>query len=308
MIKSLLYDYEEEQPGVLSHVRELVGDIGEAQAITPDIACRTGVVGLDGAFHGVPAGITLIFGEPGVGKTALLGALLSAAQKSGKSVALAQTEYFDGPYFSAMGVDLGRLPLIPFEDREVFSEACIDFISQDNAVLAVDSISGFRPWEEDRGAWNELVYEFAQIIQDTRGRGSAVVLTSHVRAKRSLMQGKTFAGGTMSATRNLGRLVDLELELSREDVSDARYTMLVKVLSSAISKPGVWAEVPVIKGKGIDIRQDLLDTALAAGVITQRGAWYYLKGVRLGSGKEAAADRLFNDKELISRAVRSLYR
>jgi recombination protein RecA len=58
------------------------------------------------------------------------------------------------------------------------------------------------------------------------------------------------------------------------------------------------AEFNILFDKGIDSQGSLLETAESLGVVTRRGAYYYLGEQKLGQGKDKAAAALAEDSKL----------
>jgi recombination protein RecA len=50
--------------------------------------------------------------------------------------------------------------------------------------------------------------------------------------------------------------------------------------------------------RGISYEGDLLDLAATANIVEKSGAWYSYKETRLGQGREAAKNFLFENKDL----------
>jgi recombination protein RecA len=75
----------------------------------------------------------------------------------------------------------------------------------------------------------------------------------------------------------------------------------VKVVKNKLAPPFQLAEFDILYGSGIDAMADLLDMAVAQGVIEKRGAYLALDGETLAQGREKARDLLANDSALRER-------
>ena len=68
-----------------------------------------------------------------------------------------------------------------------------------------------------------------------------------------------------------------------------------------VAPPFRKAEITIVFGKGIDTEGEILDVALEAGIIENKGAYYYYNGERLAQGMNRLKDlleaepRLYNE-------------
>src|SRR5690606_30651486 len=66
----------------------------------------------------------------------------------------------------------------------------------------------------------------------------------------------------------------------------------VKVVKNKTAAPFREAEFDVVFGKGVSYAGDILDLAVAKGVVEKSGAWYSYGEERLGQGRENAKEHL----------------
>jgi recombination protein RecA len=274
------------------------------------IATQTGVISIDMEIGGgLPAGLIELFGDESVGKTALLGQTIAFAQQTGLETMLLASELFDHDYYKRLGVDLTRLVLVPGgtdDPEEVMLQFLVD---HPRSLLGIDSITALRFEDEQPGEWNECMFGMLQRLKEQTTARSCVVVVSQVRARRSADHRRAFAGGTESASRRLTDLFSLRLELSRQEVTDKHYSMLVNVVRNTLAQPASLIEVPAEKGAGIDVNLDLIRVARKLGLIERRGPQYYFKEFYLGIGERGAADTLVYDPDIqlrIFEAIASL--
>jgi recombination protein RecA len=59
-------------------------------------------------------------------------------------------------------------------------------------------------------------------------------------------------------------------------------------------------EFSILYGKGIDEHGCVLDVALEAGILTQKGAWIYYEGELFSQGRENAINQLRENEEVFN--------
>lgn len=292
--------FEDENPTAVRRMTDILGPgYNQERAVKAAVGTRTGIPRLDLALYGgLPSGVTEIFGPQSVGKTALLGAILAGAQQQGKSTALVATEDLDSEYWQALGVDLHKLLIFQTEDARDIADLSANFLREPHSVLGIDSISALRIMEEDDIGpledyikWKDMVLDLLKQVNEKVSIHSALVVTSQVRARKSVDPAKTFAGGTESASRGVLEEFQTRLELSRRDVQDKQYTMVVNVIANVFGPPAKLIELPVVKGTGVDLDLDLIELAVEFGLIEKKGSWYFIID-KFYHGAYAAAEAL----------------
>lgn len=271
-----------------SVVNGLLGNVSKPQKTERDIALRTGVASLDAVLGGgLPSGITELFGGMSVGKTAAIAAITRTSQRDGLEVLYAPTESREEPYLERLGVDLSNLAVV-FSREPEFLEACLEdfFKTGKRRLVVLDSINAVGPYDQGQFVWNEWAYDFLLRIRDCIPPGSALVLTSQARMQRA--PDGSFEKQEESASRRVTDMYDVRLELLKTKIQEKRYTLIAHVVANVNRKPGLHVELPVYKGCGIEVERDLIWAAVKAGVIRQKGSWYYYDIERLGNGIEEA--------------------
>jgi RecA/RadA recombinase len=263
------------------------------------VATQTGIFSFDlSSGGGLPPGLIEIYGPKSVGKTALLGQILSFAQRTGMSTALVAAEYFDEPYFRGLGVDTTALPLIRSGSEDV-EDLMLDFVrTQRRGILAIDSVTAVRLEDEQPGEWNEFMLSLLSRMRSLLSVESCVVMTSQIRVKRSADPRRYFGGVVDSASRRLADLFSMRLELSRSEVTDKTYRLAINIVSNTLGPPATIVEVPAKKGSGVDLTLDLVRVAQKTQVIERRGPKYYFGSFYLGIGEQGAAVTLRYDSDL----------
>ncbi len=72
----------------------------------------------------------------------------------------------------------------------------------------------------------------------------------------------------------------------------------IKVVKNKVAAPFKRAEVDLIFGRGICKELDLIDAAIACGVIQQSGSWLAYEGEKLGQGRDNCLKILEEDSKL----------
>jgi hypothetical protein len=298
----LLKTFVQQHPEVSQRLAAIFGDEAALErGVRQGTSCWTSIPSLDTILGRLPLGIVDLNGPESAGKTGLLFEIGASAQKEGRPVIFWANETIDVPYMERIGMDTKHLPvLLGIEGEEDF----FDFArSHEDAVLLLDSFTALRPkGEKALTDWNDMAWDFLRRLRTELQDGSCVVMTSQVRAKLG-------SRGTRSASRRFEDLFDTQLELSREEVSEKWYEMLVNVKAHTITVPHRYTRLPFVKGMGVDKELDAIRCAVNLGVITQKpGGWLSLLDVvNLGQGEAQAVQKIHRDKELRERILALIY-
>lgn len=281
---------DDDYPNATERLDSIVGSGGRKKAHTP-IAMMTGIASLDLFLGGgLPAGLVEIFGDPGVGKTALLAHVIAQAQRDGKTVLLAASEYLDLPYLYGIGVQDNLLVLKGGAEDPV--STMTSFLKEnDNALLAIDSVTAIQT-DDDELSWNEMMLWFFKKLNHYIGPRKCVVMTSQVRTKKSAVPGRSFSHGTESASRRLVDLFSTRLHLSTTEEKTTEYVLEVDIVSNILGRPGQVIALPAEKGTGINTGMDLLELAMANGIVDQKGSRFYHNEQMIGHGRTTAAKNI----------------
>ena len=274
----------------MEEAERLVAELIEERKVTVGRSTDTGILSLDLALGGgLSGGVVEVYGDASAGKTSLLYRILAQAQQDNYSTLLCSSEYLDLAYARNLGVDLDRLFLFSRNTAEhVFVDALGLMKDQPRTVLAIDSATAFRPTDDDPGQWGRLVEYFLSMLPHYLCGSSCVVMVNQVRMPPGLDpdRSKFFANTPDSAARKIASHFSARLELSRSEVSEDRYQMVVNVVRNILAPPGIVLELPFVKGKGVDKELDLVRTALKP-----KGSWYTVNGQTV-QGEELAASAL----------------
>ncbi len=264
------------------------------EAHVAQAALPTRVPSLDIALGGgYPYGLVELWGQESVGKTALLGHAMVAAQQAGRDVALICTEYLDIPYFQVIGVDASRLFVVrPFEDNLIgpgLEEFALGFTSVPGNVLIIDSLTATRKLIQEDTEWNAMALDLVDTLAHSSDPSSLTLVSSQVRTK--YFQGRPTAR-MRSASSRLLDMFSASLELSRSGVQESEYTLCIDVKANVLARPGRYIEVPATKGGGVKVEQDLLDRLVDIGSLERAGNYWHVDTATLGPGYRQAAVQL----------------
>lgn len=203
--------------------------------VTPDVAPRisTGMAELDRVLGGglTPGSVTLIGGDPGIGKsTLLLQAVVHCAgsipvlyvtgEESAAQVAMRATR---------LGADAGAVQLL--------AETCVERIvatatEAAPSIMVVDSVQTMftETLQSAPGAVAQLRESAAQLVRHAKATGTAIFLVGHVTKE-----------GTIAGPRVLEHMVDTVLYFENDLGSRYRVIRAVKNRFGAVNELGVFA-------------------------------------------------------------------
>jgi recombination protein RecA len=277
----------------------------------PDRGVRvlpTGSLALDAALGigGYPRGrIVEIYGPESSGKTTLTLHALYEAQKAKGVAAFIDAEHaFDPNYARNIGVDINRL-LISQPDNGEQALEIVETLTRSGAVdvVVVDSVAALTPKAEIEGDMGDAHMGLqARLMSQALRKLTAVayrtetliIFINQLRHKIGVVFGnpETTTGGNAlkfyaSVRLDVRRIGPLKIG---EDLVGSKTR--VKVVKNKCAPPFREAEFDIRWGTGIDISGDLLDFAVACGVVEKSGAYLSFRGETLGQGREKAREAI----------------
>jgi recombination protein RecA len=296
------------------------------EALEPVEAVPTGSLLLDEALGigGYPRGrITEIYGPESSGKTTLSLHAIAEAQAAGGVAAFIDAEHaFDLRYAKKVGVDLQRL-LVSQPDSGEQALEIADILAKSQAVdlIVIDSVAALVPRAEIEGEMGDshmglharLMSQALRKLNGTVAKGnSTLIFINQLRQKIGVVFGnpETTTGG-----HALKFYASVRLDVRRIGKVTVGDTQIgnrtrVRVVKNKCAPPFAEAEFDIRWGSGIDRLGDLVDAALASGLLEKSGSHLSFEGKSLAHGREKARELLSQDMDfcavLFERTTRAL--
>ncbi len=283
----------------------------------------TGSIGLDRALGvgGLPFGrIVEIFGPESSGKTTMTLHAIAQAQAAGKVAAFIDAEHaLDLGYAKALGVDPTRL-LVSQPDCGEDALQIAEEVAKSGEVglIVIDSVAALTPRVELDGEMSDaqvgvqarlMGKALRKLTACANQSGTTIIFINQLRQKIGVMFGssETTTGGNA-----LKFYASVRLDIRRiSTLKDSKGAAIanrtrVKVIKNKMAPPFGVCEFDICYGRGVCREGEVIDYAVAAGVIDKSGAWYSFEGERLGQGRENVKLALKNDKALSDRVEAAL--
>jgi len=292
--------------------------LGE-RAVEPVSVIPTGSLAIDEALGvgGFPRGrIVEIFGPESSGKTTLTLHAIAETQAQGGVAAFIDAEHaFDLRYARGIGIDLKKL-LVSQPDCGEQALEIAEALTRSGAVdlIVIDSVAALVPKAEIEGdmgdahmglqarLMSQALRKLTAIANKTQ---TTLIFINQLRQKIGVVFGnpETTTGGNAlkfycSVRLDVRRIGKVQLG---ESLVGNRTR--VKVVKNKVAPPFTEAEFDIRWGTGIDQGADLIETALACGVLEKSGTHFTFAGKSIGQGRDKARDNLLVTPELYA-AVR----
>jgi DNA repair protein RadA/Sms len=220
--------------------RGRIGYAGEARVrllreVTSEETPRTatGLGEFDRVLGGglVPGSVTLIGGDPGIGKSTLLLQMLALTQSHLRGLYVTGEESLEQVHLRAQRLGL------PAGDLAVLAETCVERMialaaAEQPQLIVVDSIQTVftETLTSAPGSVSQLRESAAALVRYAKDTGTALVLVGHVTKE-----------GTIAGPRVLEHMVDTVLYFQDETTSRFRVIRAVKNRFGAVNELGVFA-------------------------------------------------------------------
>lgn len=295
--------------------RGTVMRMGE-DARVPVEVIPTGSYGLDRALGcgGLPRGrVVEIYGPESSGKTTLATLVMAEAQRMGGIAAIIDAEHaFDRAYAEQLGVDTDNLLLAQPDNGEQALEIAEQLIRSGAVdVVVIDSVAALTPKAEIEGEMGDskVGLQARLMSQGLRKLTSVVaqnrtlcIFINQLREKIGVMFGnpETTPGGLALKFYASVRLDIRRVTAIKDKDEVVGYQTRVKVVKNKVAPPFRKAEFDLLFGQGINREGEVLDAALAAGVMTKSGAFYKYGGECIGNGRERTVAFMREHPELLA--------
>jgi recombination protein RecA len=277
---------------------------------------ETGSLALDLALggRGFPRGRVIeVYGPESSGKTTLALHTVASLQKDGGVAAFIDAEHaLDPTWAKRLGVNIDDLLVSQPDSGEQALEIC-EMLVRSGAVdiIVVDSVAALIPRAEIEGEMGDShvglqARLMSQALRKLTGAISkshcTVIFINQIREKIGVMFGspETTPGGRALKfyasvrvdIRRIGALKDGDQHIGNH--------VRAKIVKNKVAPPFRQAEFDIMFDEGISLTGDLVDLAVAEGVVDKSGAWFSYGDVRLGQGRENAKRFLKENPELIT--------
>jgi len=298
--------------------------LGEAAKFMTDEVISTGSLSLDLALGvgGIPKGrVTEIYGPESSGKTTLALHLVAEVQKAGGTAAFCDAEHALDPDFARrIGVNIDEL-LISQPDFAEQTLEITDYLVRSGAIdlVVVDSVAALVPKAELDGDMGDthvglqarLMSQALRKLAASISRSqTAVIFINQIREKIGVMFGnpETTSGGRALKFYSSVRIDIRRVEGIKQGTEMVGNRVRARVVKNKVAPPFRVGEFDIMFTRGISKEGDLLDLGVTGGSIKKSGAFYSFGELRLGQGREAAKEFLYQHPEIakeIEQIIRS---
>ncbi len=268
----------------------------------------SGSVGVDRALGvgGLPMGrIIEIFGPESSGKTTMALHAIQTVQQRGGVAAFVDAEHaLDPRYARALGINLEEL-LVSQPDNGEQALEIVETLIRSGAVdlVVVDSVAALVPKAEIEGEMGDAhmglqARLMSQAMRKVTGHAAkskaTIIFINQTRQKIGVVFGnpETTTGGNALKFYCSVRLDIRRVGAVKDGENVVGNRVRVKVVKNKIAPPFRETEFDILYGKGVSVSGELIDLGLERGFIEKSGAWYTMKGERLGQGRERAREWL----------------
>jgi recombination protein RecA len=287
--------------------------LGESTALDVQ-GVSTGALSLDIALggRGFPRGrIIEIFGPESSGKTTIALHAVASAQRLGGVAAFIDAEHaLDPSWAKRLGVNIDELLVSQPDTGEQALEIC-ELLVRSNAVdvIVIDSVAALIPRAEIDGEMGDahvglqarLMSQAMRKLTGAISKSNCVVIfINQLREKIGVMFGspETTPGGRALKFYSSVRIDIRRTSAIKDGEKNIGNRVRARVVKNKIAPPFRDAEFDIMFDEGISTSGDLLDLAIAEGVVQKSGAWFSYSEVRLGQGRENSKNFLRENADL----------
>ena len=238
--------------------------------------------------------------------------MIAEVQKRGGIAGFVDAEHaLDPVYARNIGVDIDNLYVSQPDSGEQALEI-VETMVRSGAldIIVVDSVAALVPRAEIDGDMGDShmglqARLMSQALRKLTGIVSrtncVVVFINQLREKVGIAFGnpEVTTGG-----RALKFYASVRIDIRRKDSIKINGAVVgnrvkVKIVKNKVAPPFRETEFDIIFGRGISKEGDILDLAVAYGLVAKSGAWYAYNGQQIGQGREGAKAFLWNNPGLM---------
>jgi len=274
----------------------------------------TGSIGLDNALGvgGFPKGRVIeIYGPESSGKTTLAIHVIAESQKKGGIAAFIDAEHaFDVNYAKKLGVDIENLLVSQPDHGEQALEITENLIRSGAIdIIVIDSVAALTPKSEIEGEMGDskmglharLMSQALRKLTATISKtGCCCIFINQLREKIGVMFGnpETTTGGNALKFYASVRIDIRKINQIKEGENVVGNRVKIKVVKNKVAPPFRIAEVDIIYGEGFSKMGEIIDIGVEKEVIKKSGSWFSYGDTKLGQGRDAVKQLLFDNPEL----------
>lgn len=290
----------------------------------PIEAIPTGLCSFDfiTGIGGLPRGRVVTFsGKEAAGKTMLALLAIGRVQKTGGQAAYIDAEHALTPSFAKLlGASYDDMTVVKPDTMEAGFDALKRFIQADIFdIICYDSLAGLAPkelLEADAGESNsraalarflsqEMPKITAVIDASTNTIKPVVIFINQLREKPDagpMVRDSTYNPGGRAVRHAASMVVDIKIrEPHYEAKKRVGHRAAIKITKNKLAPPFAECEFNLYYKGGIDKLTDLIDTAIAAGIVRRESSFFIFEGHKW-HGREAAESALRADGKLAKKA------
>jgi recombination protein RecA len=184
-------------------------------------------------------------------------------------------------------------------------------------VIVVDSVAALIPRAEIEGEMGDshvglqarLMSQALRKLTGAIAKSECIVIfINQLREKIGVMFGspETTTGGRALKFYSSVRIDIRRIGAIKDGERNVGNRVKAKVVKNKIAPPFREAEFDIMFEEGISISGDVLDLAVADGVVDKSGAWFSYGDVRLGQGREASKTFLRQNADLMEEIRREV--